>query len=72
MRRRGRFWRERGGGFVVFPPGHRVPFGVAALLRLLALLFDEVALVLLEGDEALPAVFLEGVSHRRPAATPRQ
>ena len=57
---------------MVFPPGRRVPFGVAALLYVLARRFDEVALVLLEVDEALPAVFLEGVSHRRPAATPRQ
>ena len=48
--------------------GDGVPFEVAAL-HLLAVPTDGAAVAaFVERDEALPAVFLEGFSHRRPAS----
>ena len=46
-----------------------VPFEVAAL-HLLAVPGDEAVFVaFVERDEALPAVFLKGLSHRRPKSS---
>ena len=48
--------------------GDNVPFEVAALHLFSAVPIDETVLAaFVERDEALPAVFLKGLSHRRPA-----
>ena len=48
--------------------GDNVPFEVAALHLFAAVPIDETVLTaFVERDEALPAVFLKGLSHRRPA-----